>query len=192
MSNTYWFLSVLSPRTTFQSQHSNNKPCNHWWRLPLCAEFIFCVFFKYLQNPSFIIALWLLLANECTGISKVSWELFLNIPFKSPYLFTTIILGNPNGTKKFPKSHCTAWSDVIYFIPMATPWKNHVIQSRHVRILRYLFWYGVSPCFQKSRNTTSNRVSESIVSSNCCALFEACEDIAISILIWGIPLFPKV
>ena len=73
---------------------------------------------------------------------------------------------------KFAKAHRAAWLDVIYLFPVASDIKNTVIQSMHVRILRYIYWSGMSPGSQKSRNNTSNRVSDSIVWSNCCASWE--------------------
>ena len=138
----------------------------------MSAEIIFCTLFMYLLNPSFIIALWLPLATECTGISKVYCKLLMNIPAKIPSASTTIIFGSPNVTNKFPKSHSAAWSDVIYFISMAAPIPNPVIQSRNVRILQDKSRSGMSPCIQKSINTTLNRVSESIVWTNCCVSWD--------------------
>ena len=101
--------------------------------------------------------------NRMYWISKVYCKLLMNIPAKIPSASTTIIFGSPNVTNKFPKSHSAAWSDVIYFIPMAAPIPNPVIQSRNVRILQDKSRSGMSPCIQKSINTTLNRVSESIV-----------------------------
>ena len=76
-----------------------------------------------------------MILETCTGISKVSWKVFLEIQAKIPSASTTIIFGSPNGIKKFPKSHCAAYSNVIYFKPIAASIPNPVIQSRHVRIL---------------------------------------------------------
>ena len=135
-------------------------------------DFIFCNLLKYLWNLSFIITLWLPLATACTGIRKVYWEIFLNIPGKIPSASETIIFGSPNGTKKFPKYHHAAWSDVIYFITVSAARPNPVIQSMHVMILRDPFWSGMSSGSQKYRNTISNGVPESIVWSNCCASWE--------------------
>ena len=124
------------------------------------------------MNPSFIIALWLILATSCTGISKVYRKVFLNIPSKIPSTFTTIIFESPNWTNKFPKAHREAWSDVISFIILAAARPNPFIQSRQVRILRYTYWSGMYPGPQKSINTTTNGISDSIVWSNCCASWE--------------------
>ena len=146
-------------------------PCNHWWRLTLSAELIFCALFKYLRNTSFLITLCFTLATVCTGISKVYWKVFLNIPEKF-HLHPQICFGIPNGTKNLLKAHCAAWSDIISFIPVAAAIPNPFIQSRHVRILQYPSWSGMSPGSQKSRITTSNGVSDSIVWSNCCALWD--------------------
>ena len=77
--------------------------------------------------------------------------------------------GIPNGTRKFPKYHCATWSDVIYFSPVDYPIPNPVIQSRHVGILRYPYWYGMSPVTKNSINTMSNRVSNRIAWSILCA-----------------------
>ena len=169
---TDWAMSVPSTGPAFQAYNEDNTPCNHWRRLPLSAEFILYILFKYLQNPSFIIAVWFPLETECTRISKVSWKLFLDIPGKIPSASTTIIFGSPNGTKKFPKYYFAAWSDVISFSPIAAPSPNPVIQSRHGRILRDPSQYGMYPGSQKSINTMSNGVSDSIVISNCCASWE--------------------
>ena len=168
IATTDWEVSVLSTGPAFQAHSAKITPWNHWWRLPLSADFILCNLFKYLWNPSFIMALWLPLATTCTGISKVYWKVPLNISSNSPSSSTTIIFGIPNGTKKFPKAHRAAWYDLIYFIPMAAPISNPVIKSRHVSILQYPSWYRITPGTQKSSNTTSNVVSESIVWINCC------------------------
>ena len=127
VATTYRAMLVLSTRTELQAYIAKNTPCNHWWRLPLSTEFIFCNFFKYLWNPLFKITLGLPLVTACTGISKVSWKVFLNITEKNPSASTTIIFGSPNGTKKFPKDHYAAWYDVIYFSPVAVPNPNTVI-----------------------------------------------------------------
>ena len=169
MATTDKVMSVPSTGTEFQTDSANNTHFNHWWRLPLSADFIFCTLFKYLVNPSFIIALWSKIANACTGISKVSWKFLLDIIAKIPSESTTIIFGIPNGTKKFQKYHCVAWTDVISFRPMSAPRQNSVIQSRHVRIIRNTYRSGMYPVYQKSRNTTSNEVSDSILWSNCYA-----------------------
>ena len=91
------------------------------------------------SNTSVFFATWYpivpSLATSCTGISKVSWEVFLSIPEKSPSAYTTIIFGSPNGTKEFPKAYCAAWYGVIYFSPVSAPRPNIVIQSSNVRIL---------------------------------------------------------
>ena len=112
--------------------------------------------------------MWLHLAAACTGISNIYWKVFLKIPAKIPAASTKIIVGNPNGAKKFPKSHCADWSDVISFIPMDDPITNPVIQSMNMRILRDPYQSGMYPGSQKSINTTPNGLSDSIVLSNCC------------------------
>ena len=109
IDTTYRAMAVPYTGPVFQAYITKKTPCNHWWRLTLSAEFIFCNLFKYLQNPSFIIVLWFTLATECTGIIKFSWKFLLKIPSKIPSASTTIIFGSPNGTKKFSKSHCVAW-----------------------------------------------------------------------------------
>ena len=83
--------------------------------------------------------------------------------FFVPFGLPKMIVVDANGTKISPKAHREAWYDVISFSPMADPRPNTVIQSRHVRILRYPYRSVMSPGSQKYRNTTSNRVSESIV-----------------------------
>ena len=95
----------------------------------------------------------------------MSLEKFSLHPIKSPSASTTIIFGNPNETKKFLRSHRATWYHVIYFIILASPIPNHVIQHRHVRIFRYPYWSWISPSYQNSINTTSNGVYESIVLS---------------------------
>ena len=61
---------------------------------------------------------------------------------------------------------------IISFSPLAAPRTNPFIQYRHVRILQDPSQSWMSPGSQKSRNTTSNRLSDSIVWSNCCASWE--------------------
>ena len=165
-------MSVTSNGPGLQEYSAKNMPCNHWWRLPLYAEFIFCTLFKHLQKPSFIVDLWLPLENACTRIFKIPWKVFLNIPEKIPSSPITIIFGRPNGTKKFPKAYRTAWSNVIYSSLVAAPIPNTIIQSRHVSILRYPSKSRMSPSTQKYRNTTSNGFYELIVWSSCCASWE--------------------
>ena len=70
-------ISVPPTGPEFQAYRAKNAPCNHWWRLPLYAEFILCTLSNYQQNSSFLIVLWYPLATTCTGISKVSWNVFL-------------------------------------------------------------------------------------------------------------------
>ena len=123
---------------------------------------LFCDLFNYQKNPSFLIALWLPISNACTRISKVSWKLFLNIPENSICIHDNHF-GILNGTKNFQKAHFTTWSDVISFSPLAAPSLNTVIKSRHVIIFRDPYQSRMSPGYQKSRNTTSNGVSDSIV-----------------------------
>ena len=108
IATTDWSMPVPYTRPAFQSYSAKNTPCNHWWRLPLSAEFIFCTLFKCLWKPSFIISFWLYLEPKCTGISKIYWEVFLNIPEKLPSSSTTIIFGSPNITKHFPEAHHAA------------------------------------------------------------------------------------
>ena len=127
-------MSVPSTWPVLQAYSENNKPCNHWLRLPLSTGFILCTLFKYLQDYAFLIYLWLLLATSCTGISKLSW-IFLHITGKSPSASTTVVFGIPIGKKKFPTAHRVALYDVISFYPISAPSPNHVIQSKHVRIL---------------------------------------------------------
>ena len=55
---------------------------------------------------------------------------------------------------------------------MDGPNPNPIIQSRHMRILLDPHWSGMSPGSQRSRNTTSNGVSEPIVWSNYYASWE--------------------
>ena len=107
--------------------------------------------------------------NSCTGISEVYQKVFLDITEKSKSASTTINFGSPNRTNYFPKSHHTIWSDIIYFIPLAATIPNNVIQYRYVRILRYPYRYGMYPGYQKSRNTMTNGVSDSIVLIIFCA-----------------------
>ena len=75
-------MPVPSTGTELQAYSENIMPYNYWWRLPFSADFIFCTLFKHLWNPSFIIASWLPLETACTGIIRVSWKFFLNIPEK--------------------------------------------------------------------------------------------------------------
>ena len=75
----------------------------------------------------------------------------------------TINFGIPNGTKKFPKDHHATWYDVIYSSTLDDTIPNTFIKYKHVRILQYPSQYGMSPGSQKSRNTTPNGVSESII-----------------------------
>ena len=82
ISTTDQEMPFLSTGPTCQEYSTKNTPCNHWWSPPLSSEFIFCNFFKYLWNPSFIIYFWFPLETACTGIIKVSWRLFLDIPEK--------------------------------------------------------------------------------------------------------------
>ena len=42
IANTDQEISVPSTGPAFQAYSANNTPCNHWWKLPLSAEFIFC------------------------------------------------------------------------------------------------------------------------------------------------------
>ena len=79
---------------------------------------------------------------------------------------------NPNGTRKFPKAHCSAWSNVISFSPMAAPSSNPIIQSRHVRILQDPYWSRVSSGSQKYRNTMSDGLSDSILWRKCGASWD--------------------
>ena len=154
---------------SFQAESTNNTPCDHWWRILLYSEVIFSALFKYRWNPSFLIALWLPLETTCTGTSKVSWKVFLNIPGKNPSISKTIIFEVSNGTKKFPKAHCVTWYGVIYFSPVAAPIPNPVIKDMNVRILRDPSQSGMSSIPEKSRNITSNEVSGVIVWNIYCA-----------------------
>ena len=97
---------------------------------------------------------------------------FFGHPIKIPSPYTTIIFVIPNVKKKFPKAHPVTWFDVIWFNPLAAPSPNPGIQSRNVTILRYPSLSGFSPGYQDSRNTTSDGLSELIIWSNCCALWE--------------------
>ena len=108
IDTTYREMSVPSTGPAFQAYSANNTPYNHWWRLTLYIEFIFCTLSKYIQNPSFIITLRFPLATACTGISNVSWKVSLKIPGKIPSTSTTIVFGSPNETRKFPKYHRAA------------------------------------------------------------------------------------
>ena len=161
-------MSVLSNGPGFQACSKTITSCNHWWSMPLSTEFIFCTFFNYKWNHSFIIALWFPLATKFTGIIKVSWMVFLNIQEKIS-ASTTIIFGISNRTKKFPKAHRETWSDVIYFSLLDDPIPDHFIQSRKVRILWDPYWSRMSPGSQNNRNITSNGVSDSIIWSFWCA-----------------------
>ena len=62
-----------------------------------------------------------------------------------------------------PKDHSTTCYDVIWFGTLASPIPNSVLKFRHIRILRYTSWYGMSPGSPKSINTTSNGVSDSTI-----------------------------
>ena len=84
----------------------------------------------------------------------------------------TILFGSPNGTNKFPKYHVTSWFGVNSFIPMVSSSPNTVVQYRHVIILQDPSWSVISPDSQKFINTTSNGVSESIVWSIWCSLWD--------------------
>ena len=55
IATTDWAMKVPYTGPTLQAYSSKNTPRNHWWRLPLSADFIFCTLFEYLWNPSFII-----------------------------------------------------------------------------------------------------------------------------------------
>ena len=169
ISTTDWTMSVPSTATAFQSYSINNTPWNHWWRLNFSVEFIFCNFLKYPWNYSFLIDLWFTIETASTGISKVSWKVFLNIPTKITSTSTEIIFGSPNGTKKFSKSHHATWSNVFSLSLVAAPISNTVIRYRHVRILIDPPQSGMYPGYQKYRNTTLNGASESIVWSISCA-----------------------
>ena len=165
-------MSVMSTGTALQEYSANNRPGKYWWWLPFSADFIFFTLFKYLWNPSFIFSLVVAPFNACTEISKVYWKVFLNITAKNSSASTTIIFGIPNTTNKFPKSHCAAWYDLIYFRPTDDPILNPFIQSKNVRILQRPSLSDMFPGSQKYINTSSNWVSDSIVWSNCCAYWD--------------------
>ena len=114
----------------------------------------------------------LTLTNICTGLSKVSWKYFLNIPAKQLSASKTIVFGSPNLTKKFPKAHHVNCYDVISFSPLYAHRPNSVIKSRHVRILRDPYQYGMSHFSKNYMNTTSHGVSDSITWSVWWALWE--------------------
>ena len=44
-------MSVTYTGPEFQAYITNNTDCNHWWRMTLSTEFIFCKLFKYQHNP---------------------------------------------------------------------------------------------------------------------------------------------
>ena len=96
-------------------------------------------------------------------MGNVSWNFFLNTPETNPFASTKIIFGIPNGTKNFLKSHRDTYYDVIYFIPLDDHNPNPTMQYNHARIFPDISQYVIYPGSQKSSNTTSNVVSESIV-----------------------------
>ena len=59
----------------------------------------------------------------------------------------TVIFGIPKEQKN-PKYNCVTWYHVIYFIPLAAPIPNTVIQSSHVRIFQYPSQYGMLSSYQ--------------------------------------------
>ena len=108
ISTTDIVISFLSTVPAFQVYSANNTPCNHWWNLPLSAEFFFYMLFKYLWNPSFLIYLWMTLATACTRISTVSWKVFLEIPEKVHMHPQQSFLGAQMEQVIFPKAYRAA------------------------------------------------------------------------------------
>ena len=172
IATTNQAMSVPSTGPAFQAYGAKNNPYNHWWRRTFSNKFILWILFKYQQKPSFIIALGFALATTYNRMIQVYWKVFFNTPEKNSSASTTIIFGNPNGTKKSPKFHSATWSGVICFSPLVDPIPNPFIQSRHV----WIFWdtsqSGMFPGSQNYIHTTSNGVYDSFVWSICCALWE--------------------
>ena len=101
ISTTDKAMLVPSTGTTFKAYSAKNTSCDHWLSLTFSDGFIFWTLFRYQRNPSFLIFLWLPLATAYTGISKVSWKVFLNIPAKKSSESTTVIFGRQKGQRSY-------------------------------------------------------------------------------------------
>ena len=134
----------------------------------MSIDFNLCAFFKYIWNPSFLIAFSFPLATACTGITKVSWKVFLKIPEKF-YLHPQNHFWNPKWNKEVSKipSCVLVWWNLLQSSGCSYP--NPFIWYIHVRVLRDPSRSVMFPGSKQYRNTTSNGVSGSIVWSNCCA-----------------------
>ena len=98
-------------------------------RLPLYDDFIFSTFFKYWQNPSFLINLRFLLPTVCIVISKVSWkfpwtfeekihlyprEYFLEPQMRQRIFQTPIV---QSGLMQIPSFHWLILAQIFSFSP---------------------------------------------------------------------------